>query len=181
MSRIGKQPVLVPSGVKVGVSGKDVSVEGPLGKLSWSLRPEISAKYDEENKQVLVTRDGDTRMARALHGLSRALIQNMVVGVSKGYEKKLEIVGVGYLAAVQDNTLQLRVGYANEVHLQIPQGLTVTCPDQTHIVVKGSDKQMVGQFAAEVRAVRKPEPYKGKGVRYEGELVRRKAGKAMAK
>jgi len=101
--------------------------------------------------------------------------------VSKGYEKKLEIVGVGYLAAVQDNELQLRVGFANEVHLPIPEGLTVTCPDQTHIVVKGSDKQLVGQFAAEARAVRKPEPYKGKGVRYEGELVRRKAGKAMTK
>jgi len=181
MSRIGKQPVVVPSGVKVGVSGKEVSVEGPLGKLSWSLRPEISAKYDEDKKQVVVARDGDTRLARALHGLSRAMIQNMVVGVSKGYEKKLEIVGVGYLAAVQGSELQLRVGYANEVHLPIPQGLTVTCPDQTHIVVKGSDKQMVGQFAAEVRAVRKPEPYKGKGVRYDGEQVRRKAGKAMAK
>ena len=145
------------------------------------MRPEISAKYDEQNKQVIVTREGDTRMARALHGLSRALIQNMVVGVSKGYEKKLEIVGVGYLAAVQNNELQLRVGYANEVHLPIPEGLNVTCPDQTHIVVKGSDKQMVGQFAAEVRAVRKPEPYKGKGIRYDGEMVRRKAGKAMAK
>jgi large subunit ribosomal protein L6 len=181
MSRIGKQPVVVPSGVKVGVSGKEVSVEGPLGKLTWSLRPEISAAYDEESKLVVVARDGDTRLARALHGLSRAMIQNMVVGVSKGYEKKLEIVGVGYLAAVQGDQLQLRVGYANEVHLPIPKGLTVTCPDQTHIVVKGSDKQMVGQFAAEVRAVRKPEPYKGKGVRYEGELVRRKAGKAMAK
>jgi large subunit ribosomal protein L6 len=181
MSRIGKQPVVVPSGVQVGVSGKVVSVEGPLGKLSWSLRPEISAKYDEDKKQVVVARDGDTRLARALHGLSRAMIQNMVVGVSKGYEKKLEIVGVGYLAAVQGNELQLRVGYANEVHLPIPQGLSVTCPDQTHIVVKGSDKQMVGQFAAEVRAVRKPEPYKGKGVRYDGEVVRRKAGKAMAK
>jgi len=181
MSRIGKQPVVVPSGVKVGVSGKEVSVEGPLGKLSWSLRPEISAKFDADKKQVVVARDGDTRLARALHGLSRAMIQNMVVGVSKGYEKKLEIVGVGYLAAVQGKQLQLRVGYANEVHLPIPQGLSVTCPDQTHIVVKGSDKQMVGQFAAEVRAVRKPEPYKGKGVRYDGEVVRRKAGKAMAK
>jgi large subunit ribosomal protein L6 len=105
----------------------------------------------------------------------------MVVGVTKGYEKKLEIVGVGYLAAVQGSTLQLRVGFANEVHLSIPKGLNVTCPDQTHVVVKGSDKQMVGQFAAEVRAVRKPEPYKGKGVRYDGEVVRRKAGKAMTK
>jgi len=181
MSRIGKQPVSVPAGVKVGVAGKQISVEGPLGKLAWGLRPEITASYDEAKKQVLISRDGDSRQARALHGLSRALIQNMVVGVTKGYEKKLEIVGVGYLAAVQKGNLQLRVGYANEVHLPIPAGLTVTCPDQTHVVIKGTDKQLVGQFAAEVRAVRKPEPYKGKGVRYDGEVVRRKAGKAMTK
>ena len=181
MSRIGKQPVSVPGGVKVGVAGQQISVEGPLGKLSWALRPEVSARYDEASKQVLVSRQGDTRQARALHGLSRAMIQNMMVGVTKGYEKKLEIVGVGYLAAVQKGQLQLRVGFANEVHMPIPAGLTVTCPDQTHVLVKGTDKQLVGQFAAEVRAVRKPEPYKGKGVRYDGEVVRRKAGKAMTK
>ncbi len=181
MSRIGKQPVVVPAGVKIGVAGQTITVEGPLGKLSWGLRPEIKAAYDEGQKQITVTRDSDERQARALHGLSRAVIQNMVVGVTKGYEKKLEIVGVGYLAAVQKGKLQLRVGFANEVHLPIPAGLTVTCPDQTHIVIKGTDKQMVGQFAAEARAVRKPEPYKGKGVRYDGEQVRRKAGKAMTK
>jgi large subunit ribosomal protein L6 len=181
MSRIGKQPVAVPAGVKIGVAGNDIAIEGPLGKLSWSLRPEVSAAYDEEQKQVVVSRRGDSHLARALHGLSRAMIQNMVVGVTKGYEKKLEIVGVGYLAAVQKDELQLRVGYANEVHLPIPAGLTVTCPDQTHVLIKGCDKQMVGQFAAEVRAVRKPEPYKGKGIRYDGEVVRRKAGKAMSK
>jgi len=181
MSRIGKQPVVVPSNVKVDVSGRKISVEGPLGKLSWDLRPEVSAKFDADAKQVVIDRKGDTRIARALHGLSRAVIANMVEGVTKGYEKKLEIVGVGYLAAVQSGKLQLRVGFANEVHLPIPQGLTVTCPDQTHIVIKGSDKQLVGQFAAEVRAVRKPEPYKGKGIRYDGEQVRRKAGKAMTK
>jgi large subunit ribosomal protein L6 len=181
MSRIGKQPVAVPAGVKVGVSGKLVSIEGPLGKLSWSLRPEISAAYDEAKKQVIVSRKDDSRQAKALHGLSRAMIANMVEGVTKGYEKKLEIVGVGYLAAVQKNQLQVRVGYANEVHMPIPVGLTVTCPDQTHVLIKGSDKQLVGQFAAEVRAVRKPEPYKGKGIRYDGEVVRRKAGKAMTK
>ena len=181
MSRIGKQPVAVPGGVKIGVAGKEISVEGPLGKLTWCLRPEISAAHDEAKKQVIVSRIDDSRLARALHGLSRAMIQNMVEGVTKGFEKKLEIVGVGYLAAVQKNTLQLRVGFANEVQLPIPEGLKVTCPDQTHVVVKGSDKQMVGQFAAEVRAVRKPEPYKGKGVRYDGEMVRRKAGKAITK
>jgi large subunit ribosomal protein L6 len=181
MSRIGKQPVAIPSGVKVGVAGRDIQIEGPLGKLSWSLRPEVSAAYDEGKKQVVVSRQGDSRIAKALHGLSRAMIQNMVVGVTKGYERKLEIVGVGYLAAIQKNEMQLRVGYANEVHLPIPAGLNVTCPDQTHVVIKGSDKQLVGQFAAEVRAVRKPEPYKGKGIRYDGEVVRRKAGKAMTK
>jgi len=181
MSRIGKQPVAVPSGVKVTLAGKDVAVEGPLGKLSWGLRPEVSATYDEDKKQLLIARSGDDRLSRALHGLSRAIIQNMVVGVTKGYEKKLEIVGVGYLAAIQKGVLQLRVGFANEVHLPIPAGLTVTCPDQTHIVIKGTDKQLVGQFAAEARSVRKPEPYKGKGVRYDGEVVRRKAGKAMTK
>lgn len=177
MSRIGKQPVTVPSGVKIGLTGQEISVEGPLGKLSIELRPEIAAKFDEGAKQVIISRADDSRQARALHGLSRALIQNMVVGVTKGYEKKLEIVGVGYLAAIQKGVLQLRVGFANEIQKPIPAGLTVTCPDQTHVVIKGSDKQMVGQFAAEVRAVRKPEPYKGKGVRYEGEQVRRKAGK----
>lgn len=181
MSRIGKQPVTVPSGVKIGLSGQQVSVEGPLGKLSIELRPEVAAKYDEGAKQVIISRADDSRQARALHGLSRALVQNMVVGVTKGYEKKLEIVGVGYLAAIQKGVLQLRVGFANEIQKPIPAGLTVTCPDQTHVVIKGSDKQMVGQFAAEVRAVRKPEPYKGKGVRYDGEVVRRKAGKAMTK
>jgi large subunit ribosomal protein L6 len=181
MSRIGKQPVVVPGNVKVGVAGQQISIEGPLGKLAWSLRPEVSAAFDEAKKQVIVSRKDDSRQARALHGLSRAMIQNMVEGVTKGYEKKLEIVGVGYLAAIQKGELQLRVGYANEVHLPIPAGLNVACPDQTHVVIKGTDKQLVGQFAAEVRAVRKPEPYKGKGIRYDGEVVRRKAGKAMTK
>jgi large subunit ribosomal protein L6 len=181
MSRIGKQPVAVPGGVKVGIADHQISVEGPLGKLNWAFRPELAVTYDEAARQIRVARHGDSRQARALHGLTRAVIQNMVHGVTKGYEKKLEIVGVGYLAAVQKGVLQLRVGFANEVHKLIPTGLNVTCPDQTHVVIKGSDKQMVGQFAAEVRAVRKPEPYKGKGVRYDGEVVRRKAGKAMTK
>ncbi len=177
MSRIGKQPVKIPDGVKVNISGNEISVEGKLGKLQWSHRREVVVRIDEDTKQVICTRDSDDRQSRALHGLTRALIQNMVVGVSAGYEKRLEIVGVGYLGAIEGNTLQLRVGFANEVHKQIPAGLDVTCPDQSHVVVKGPDKQMVGQFAAEVRAVRKPEPYKGKGIRYDGEVVRRKAGK----
>ena len=171
----------MPAGVKVNIGENQIAVEGPLGKLQWEHRPEIIYTYDEAAKQLNVARSGDGHLARALHGLGRAMLNNMVTGVTKGYEKKLEIVGVGYLAAVQKGILQLRVGFANEVHLPIPAGLTVTCPDQTHIVIKGSDKQLVGQFAADVRAVRKPEPYKGKGVRYEGEVVRRKAGKAVTK
>jgi large subunit ribosomal protein L6 len=177
MSRIGKKPVPIPDGVKVGVSQREITVEGKLGKLVWTHRPEVTVEVNAADKEVVVNRSSDERLPRALHGLTRALIRNMVEGVSTGYEKKLEIQGVGYLAAIQKDILQLRVGFANEVHKKIPAGLTVTCPDQTHIVIKGSDRQKVGQFAAEVRAVRKPEPYKGKGIRYEGEQVRRKAGK----
>lgn len=177
MSRIGKKPVAIADGVKVNVAGNDINVEGKLGKLSFTHRPEIEVKVDDDAKEVLVSRKKDDREGRALHGLTRALIANMVEGVTNGYEKRLEIHGVGYLAAIQGDTLQLRVGFANEIHKKIPKELDVTCPDQTHVVVKGTDKQKVGQFAAEVRAVRKPEPYKGKGVRYEGEQVRRKAGK----
>jgi len=136
---------------------------------------------DTATSSLNVTRSSDNRVARSVHGLTRALVANMVEGVSKGYEKKLEIVGVGYLAAIQKNVLQLRVGFANELQVPIPAGLTVACPDQTHISIKGIDKQLVGQFAAEVRALRKPEPYKGKGIRYEAEQVRRKAGKAVTK
>lgn len=178
MSRIGKQPVVVPSGVKVSVDADLISVEGPLGKLSYRHRPEINVVVDENNR-VVFERQNDEKQSRAYHGLTRSLVQNMVEGVTKGYEKKLEIVGVGYLAALEGQTLQLRVGFANEVHKLIPQGLEVTCPDQTHVVIKGTDKQQVGQFAAEVRAVRKPEPYKGKGIRYVDEYVRRKTGKAV--
>jgi large subunit ribosomal protein L6 len=181
MSRIGKVPVAVPGGVKVAIADGQVSVEGPLGKLAQPVPPLVSVKYDDAAKRIVVSRDDDTRQAKALHGLLRALVRNMTIGVSQGYEKKLEIVGVGYLAAIQGNILQLRVGFAHEVHLQIPAGLKVTCPDQTHVLIKGIDKQQVGQFAAEVRAVRKPEPYKGKGIRYDGEQVRRKAGKAVTK
>lgn len=178
MSRIGRQPVVIPAGVKVSVSGGTVAVEGPKGKLEREFRPEVGIAFDEDNKQIQVEAKGSDRISRSLHGLSRSLIQNMVEGVEKGFEKKLEIVGVGYLAAIKGDQLQLRVGYANEIHKTIPKGLTVTCPDQNHVVVQGCDKQLVGQFAAEVRAVRKPEPYKGKGVRYDGEQVKIKAGKA---
>ena len=181
MSRIGNKPISVPGGVKVNVVGKRIEVEGPKGKLDYEFRAEVSVAVADDGKSVVVSRDGDERQSRAYHGLTRALINNMCVGVSEGYEKRLEIVGVGYLAAISGKQLQLRVGFANEIHKVIPDGLDVACPDQTHVVIKGPDKQQVGQFAAEVRSVRKPEPYKGKGVRYEGEVVRRKAGKAVVK
>jgi large subunit ribosomal protein L6 len=179
MSRVGNKPVFVASGVKVAVNGQKVNVEGPLGKLDFEFRPEISVAVDGSN--VVVKRANDERESKALHGLTRSLIENMVEGVSKGFEKRLEIVGVGYLAAIKGDTLQLRVGYANEIHKKIPKGLKVTCPDQTHIVISGCDKQVVGQFAAECRAARKPEPYKGKGVRYQGEHVKIKPGKSATK
>jgi large subunit ribosomal protein L6 len=178
MSRIGKKPVAIPGGVKITVQGRKIEVEGPKGKLAWEHPPEVSVSIDEESQQVEVERGKDDRNSRALHGLTRALVNNMVQGVFQGYEKRLEIVGVGYLAAVQGDTLQLRVGYANELRKKIPTGLEVTCPDQTHVVVRGCDKQQVGEFAAEVRSLRKPEPYKGKGIRYQGEYVKIKPGKA---
>jgi len=177
MSRIGKKPVAVPSGVKVAIENSEIAVEGPKGKLSWTFPAVISVVFDSSSQNVVVTSDVAERTTRALHGLTRSLIQNMVIGVSEGYEKKLEVVGVGYLAAIAGDTLQLRVGFANEIHKKIPKHLDVSCPDQTHVVVRGCDKQQVGQFAAEVRAVRKPEPYKGKGVRYDGEVVKLKPGK----
>ncbi|MBN2023523.1 MAG: 50S ribosomal protein L6 [Pirellulales bacterium] len=181
MSRIGNKPIDVPSGVKVSIAEGTVHVEGPLGTLQWQHRPEIAVAYDDATKKIACARQDDERLSRALHGLTRAIIHNMVVGVSQGYEKRLELIGVGYIAAVQHNQLELRIGYANELHKPIPPGITVTCPDQQHVVIRGIDKQLVGQFAAETRALRKPEPYKGKGIRYFGEVVRRKQGKAMAK
>jgi len=170
----------VPANVKVSVADATIQVEGPKGKLEWSFRPEIGVRYDAASKQVLVERGDDERDTRALHGLTRSLIANMVEGVTNGYTKKLEIVGVGYQAQLKKaNTVALQVGYANQVVLEAPAGVTVVVPDATHITISGADKQAVGQFAAEVRKVRPPEPYKGKGIRYEGESVRRKAGKAF--
>ena len=181
MSRIGDKPIDVPKGVKINVADCTITVEGPLGKLDWTFRPEINVQIEEETKKLVCTRINNERQSRALHGLSRALIQNMIVGVTAGYERRLELVGVGYVAVVQKGRLELRVGFANELHKNIPAGLDVACPDQQHIIVKGIDKQLVGQFAAETRALRKPEPYKGKGIRYFGEQVKRKQGKAMVK
>lgn len=181
MSRIGKRPVPIPKGVTVTVEGRSIHVKGPKGELSFEHRPEVAVTVDQGNSAVVVERIQETRLARALHGLTRALINNMMIGVTQGYEKRLEISGVGYLAAIQGKTLQLRVGYANEIHVPIPEGLEVTCPDQQHIVVRGVDKQKVGNFAAAVRALRKPDPYKGKGIRYQGEHIRMKEGKVSAK
>ncbi len=181
MSRIGKKPVPVPPGAKVELADRTIRVQGPKGNLEWNFPAELTVEHDGDSNEVVVRRHDESRTSRSLHGLTRALINNMLVGVTQGYEKKLEIVGVGYLAAIQGDILQLRVGFANEIHKQIPGDLKVTCPDQTHILIQGVDKQRVTQFAAEVRSVRKPEPYKGKGIRYDGEVVRRKAGKAMTK
>jgi large subunit ribosomal protein L6 len=178
MSRIGNQPIPLLDGVTVTIEGRQVTAQGPLGRLQWEHRPEVSVRIDSEAKQVVVSKSSESRQARAFHGLTRSLINNMIVGVKNGYEKRLEIVGVGYLAAVQGDVLQLRVGYANEVHKKIPPELEVKCPDQTHVVIRGCDKQQVGEFAAEVRAIRKPEPYKGKGIRYQGEYVKIKPGKS---
>ena len=140
MSRLGKKPVPVPDGVKVEIKGQEIRVEGPQGKLELTARPEVTVRYEADHKRIIVDRKDDERQSRAYHGLTRALVNNMVRGVKEGYQKKLEIVGVGYLAAIDKNTLQLRVGFANEVHKPIPAGLKVTCPDQTHILIHGPDK-----------------------------------------
>jgi len=172
--------VAIPANVKVTVEGSTVRVEGPKGKLEGSFRPEIGIEHDAAKKAILVTRPNDDRTSRSLHGLTRALIQNMVKGVVDGYERRLKIEGVGYQARKDKAAVVLTVGYANAINLTPPEGVTFDVPDPTTIVVRGADKQKVGQFAAEIRAARKPEPYKGKGIRYENEVVRRKEGKSFA-
>ncbi len=179
MSRIGRLPIQVPADVKIAINGRKVSISGPAGELQpYEYRPEVEVAYDEGARQLVVSRRADDGPSRAYHGLTRALLQNMVRGAKEKYEKRLEIVGVGYQASISGDTLTMRVGYANEIKMKIPKGLEVTCPDATHIVVRGCDKQQVGQFAAEARAARKPEPYKGKGVRYQGEQIKIKPGKS---
>ena len=180
MSRIGKQPVPVPSGVKIQLADGKVKVEGPKGKLELAPHPAMKVTHDDKAKVIQVARGDDERQSRALHGLTRSLIANMVEGVTKGYEKKLKIEGIGYQARMDKKAVVLTVGYANAVAMQLPDGVTVELPDPTTIIIKGADKQKVGQFAAEVRAARKPEPYKGKGIRYDTEVVRRKEGKSFA-
>jgi large subunit ribosomal protein L6 len=180
MSRIGKQPVVIPAGVKVQVDQGKVRVEGPKGKLELAYHRNINVQHDDKARSIQVTRPDDDRVNRSLHGLTRSLIANMVEGVTKGYEKRLKIEGIGYQARMDKKTLVLTVGYANAVEMVPPEGVTAELPDPTTIVIRGADKQKVGQFAAEVRSVRKPEPYKGKGIRYENEQVRRKEGKSFA-
>jgi large subunit ribosomal protein L6 len=179
MSRIGKKPVAIPAGVTVTSSGGSVSVKGPQGDLKLTVHPNMSVEVDEAAKEVRVTRPADTRENRALHGLTRSLIQNMVTGVCEPFVRRLTIVGVGYNAKLAGNKLALQVGFANTVELVVPDAVTCEVPDPTRVIVKGADKQAVGQFAANIRSVRPPEPYKGKGIRYENEHVRRKAGKAF--
>jgi large subunit ribosomal protein L6 len=177
MSRIGKKPVPIVSGVKVTVKDGHVKVEGPKGKLELDVHPRISVNFDEAKKEFVVTRPSDDKPTKALHGLTRSLINNMVIGVSQGYNKSLEVIGVGYKVEQKGKSLVFSVGYANTIPLEIPAGVTVALDGPNKVRVSGPDKQAVGQFASDVRRIRKPEPYKGKGIRYEGEYVARKVGK----
>ena len=178
MSRIGRKPVVVPEKVKVTVQGTTLKVEGPKGMLTMRVHPRITVKV--EGAEVNVTRPTDIRTDRALHGLTRSLIQNMVIGVTQGYAKELEIVGVGMKAAVKDNVLSLLLGFTHPIDYTFGKDVEIKCPKPTSITITGADKQRVGQTAAEIRSFMKPEPYKGKGIRYLGEHVRRKQGKAVS-
>jgi large subunit ribosomal protein L6 len=177
MSRIGKQPIALPAQVKVQVKGRQVSVEGPKGKLNMELPRRTSLKV--EGTQVLLSRDGEDAQARALHGLSRALVNNMVKGVSEGFTRKLEIQGVGFKAIVQGKMVNLSLGYSHPISYAIPDQIKVTVEENTKVTIEGPDKQVVGQVASEIRAFYPPEPYKGKGVRYSDERVVRKEGKTV--
>jgi large subunit ribosomal protein L6 len=176
MSRIGKQPITVPTGVEVQVDGARVSVKGPRGQLERTFHPDMRIKLDDG--VLSVERPSDERLHRSLHGLTRSLINNMVEGVTGGFEKRLEIVGVGYRAALKGSDLELALGFSHPVNVAAPNGIEFEVPAPNRIVIRGIDKELVGEVAADIRKLRKPEPYKGKGVRYEGEYVRKKAGKA---
>jgi len=177
MSRIGKQPVPIPQKVKVQVQGQKVTIEGPKGKLDFTLPTRTAARVDNGN--VIVTRQGDDAQAKALHGLSRAILNNMVKGVNEGFVKKLEIQGVGFKAAVQGKAVNLILGYSHPISYNIPDQVKVTVEDNTKITIEGPDKKVIGQVAADLRSYYPPEPYKGKGVRYVGEQVKRKEGKTV--
>lgn len=175
MSRIGKQPVPIPDGVTVQIDGRDVTVKGPKGEVANRLPAEITARIDDG--QVVVERSGEEARDRAMHGLGRSLVSNMVEGVTEGFMKRLEIVGVGYRAEATGQTVRLNLGFSHVIEYPVPRGIEVKTPSPTVIEVSGADKQTVGQVAAELRGMRPTEPYKGKGIKYEGEYVRRKAGK----
>ena len=179
MSRIGRKPVTVPKGVTLQVQGNTVAVKGPRGELSRALHPEMQIAFT--NDQFTVTRPSEEKRHKALHGLTRTLVQNMVEGVSKGFSKSLEIQGVGYKAEAKPYGVNLIVGYSHPVKYEAPKGIKITVDNNTMVKIEGADKELVGQVAAELRSVRPPEPYKGKGIRYVGEQVRRKAGKTGAK
>jgi large subunit ribosomal protein L6 len=176
MSRIGRLPIDIPSGVDITIDGQHVAVKGPKGELALTVKEPIEAQKVEN--QVIVTRPDDERASRSLHGLSRTLINNLIIGVTEGYKKELEIVGTGYRIASQGQGVEFQLGYSHPITVQPPEGITFTVEGNTKLVVSGIDKQAVGEVAANIRKLRKPEPYKGKGVRYAGENVRRKAGKA---
>ena len=178
MSRIGKNPVIIPDGVKVNLLGQLVKVTGPKGSLEFNVHKDM--KLSENDGSIIVERPSDQREHRALHGTTRQMINNMVMGVSEGYSKELVIIGIGYQAQVKGNRLQLQLGYSHDIYFDMPEGITVTA-NQTEVKVDGTDKQLVGAVAAKIRSFRKPEPYKGKGIKYTGEYIRRKAGKAVAK
>ncbi len=179
MSRIGKQPVTLPSGVTAQLQQRHLTVKGPKGSLELDVRPEIDVDVQTQEVTVQVSGAGAPRQARAFHGMTRALIQNMVTGVTAGFERKLEIIGVGWNAAAQGRKIVLNIGFCHPVNIDLPDGVNAETPNPTHITLTGVDKQAVGQTAARIRKVRPPEPYKGKGIRYEGEFVRRKAGKSF--
>ena len=176
MSRVGKVPIPVPDGVDVVIEGSTVTVNGPRGSLQRVFSDRVS--IERHDGELRVSRPDDARESRSLHGLSRALLANMVIGVTAGFSRTLEIVGVGYRATMKGDDLEIQVGYSHPVIYRVPKGISFETPTPTRIVVRGIDKEQVGQVAAEIRRIRKPEPYKGKGIRYEGEVVRRKAGKA---
>ena len=179
MSRIGIRPITVPAGVEVTVDGNVVTVKGPKGQLTQEIAPEMTV--DLNDGTLMVKRPSDNRQERSQHGLARTLINNMVVGVTQGFEKKLQLVGVGYKAEKKGDTLVMSLGYSHPVEMKDPEGITTECPSQTEVTVKGIDKALVGNYAANIRAWRKPEPYKGKGIKYVDEVIRRKEGKAGAK
>ena len=175
MSRIGKKPVALPNGVQVTLSGQTVTVKGPKGELAWTLADEIIPS--QEDQTIVLTKREETPRAQAMWGLSRTLVNNMVVGVTQGYEQTLELVGVGYRAAMKGQALSMQLGFSHDVDVKPPAGIAFAVPKQTEIKISGIDKQLVGETAARIRRIRPPEPYKGKGVRYAGEKVRRKEGK----